>query len=193
MSTRTRASRNAATLHHVVALDLGGGGYFLYSDVGFTTSDGIVIRPGLNAPDVVASLEGGGDSVGLSILSPETWAALVRGLDGAAAELSELAEGDSWGQRTSLMRGYLDSPTYGSAEEDVSASLASFVWEDSGQIPRPTWKIGPETWPRFLLCARVPLRPARPLLSRGARLPGDSAQRSGRPGLVPHSRPDRGD
>ena len=148
MSTRTRASREAAILHHVVALDLGGGGYFLYSDVGFTTSDGIVIRPGLNAPDVVASLEGGGDSVSLSILSPETWAALVRGLDGAAAELSELAEGDSWGQRTSLMRGYLDSPTYGAAEEEVSASLASFVWEDSGQIPRPTWKIGAETWPR---------------------------------------------
>ncbi len=148
MSTRTRASREAATLHHVVSLHLGGGGLFLYSDVGLITSDGIVILPGLNTPDVVASLDGGGDSVALSILSPETWAALVRGLDGAAAELSELAEGDSWGQRTILMRGYLDSPNYGSAEEEVSASLASFVWEDNGQVPRPTWKVGAETWPR---------------------------------------------
>lgn len=144
----TRARLQGADLHTVLVVDLGSGGRRAYSDAHLVTPEGMVILPGLEEPEWAAELGGDSQGAAIRIVSPETWAELVRGLSGASGRLSIWAEGEPWADRLDLVVGYLDAPTYGAPEEEVASTISVATWEDAGLLPRPTWQVGAATWPR---------------------------------------------
>lgn len=106
------------------------------------------VSPGLTEPDMVDALGQPNTSLAVELLAPADHAAIIGGLFGAWGEVSQVIEGQDWSLRRVVVRGYLDAPIYGEAEEPIRFGLASMPWEDRGLIPLPTWAVGPETWPR---------------------------------------------
>lgn len=125
----------------------------VYSDgvATFTDTAGgrvVVTLPGLTEPDMVDALGQPNTSLAVEVLDPANHAALIGGLFGAWGEVAQIVEGQEWSRRRVVVRGYVDAPIYGEAEEPIRFGLASAPWEDRGLIPLPTWVVGPDTWPR---------------------------------------------
>ena len=104
--------------------------------------------PGMTEPDMVDALGEGGASLGIEILDPANWSAIIKGLSGAPAEVSQIIEGQDWTVRRVILRGRVDSPVYGAAGEPIRFGLQSAPWQDRGLLPLPSWVVSDATWPR---------------------------------------------
>ncbi|NDD97584.1 MAG: hypothetical protein EBZ93_08805, partial [Actinobacteria bacterium] len=104
--------------------------------------------PGMAEPDMVDALGESGASLGIEILDPANWSAIIKGLSGAPAEVSQIIEGQDWTARRVILRGRADSPVYGAAGEPIRFGLQSAPWQDRGLLPLPSWVVSDATWPR---------------------------------------------
>ena len=132
-----------------------GGVERFYSDAPLAFTDStpgslgtVTVQAGMEEPDLADTLGQGNQGAALEIVDPGAWAEIVGGLMGAWAEVSQVGEGQDWTARRVLVRGYVDAPIYGAAEEPIRFGLQSAPWEDRGLLPLPTWQTGAETWPR---------------------------------------------
>lgn len=124
-----------------------------YSDAALTFTNaysgrGVVTTPGLSEPDLVDALGQPNTGLSVELLDPVAHASLIGGLFGAWGEVSQIIEGQDWSLRRVVIRGYVDAPIYGEAEEPIRFGLASMPWEDRGLIPLPTWVVSADSWPR---------------------------------------------
>ena len=126
-----------------------------YSDASFTVTDSspgstgpIRVADGMTEPDLADALGQSGEGASLEVLDVAAHDALIGGLIGAWAEISQIGEGDDWTARRVLIRGYVDAPVYGATEEPIRFGVQSAPWDDRGLLPLPTWQVGAETWPR---------------------------------------------
>ena len=150
-----------------------------YSDTALSIANAaglpVDVSPGLAEPDMVDALGQPNTSLAVELLAPADHAAIIGGLFGAWAEVSQILEGQDWSLRRVVVRGYADAPIYGEEGEPIRFGLASAPWEDRGLIPLPSWSVGPETWPRAGSTLGLPEDRAGPLYPVVLGDPGNDA------------------
>lgn len=130
--------------HPAVALDVDGSEIDLGGGLPEVSVDA-VLSVLADAPDLL--------SVPLELVWPDREASpaslRAQGHDLAAAtgEVALVAEGGLWADRYVLLRGHVDHPEYGAADEPVALTLQEAPYEDAATWPPEAARVTDETWP----------------------------------------------